>query len=89
MAERGEHGIRLSGRKHLVMEGVQRVESFDEKEIVLETNMGVVVLKGEGLHITQLNLDTGNLAAGGYFSAVLYVEGKKARGKGVLNRILK
>lgn len=88
MNEQVLHSVSLSGRKLLVMEGVKHVESFDEKEITLETNLGRVVLKGEGLHITQLNLDTGNLSAEGYFNSILYVEGK-SKGKGVLSRILK
>lgn len=88
MTERVLHSVSLSGRKQLVMEGVKHVDSFDEKEIVLETNMGRLLLKGEGLHITQLNLETGNLAAEGFFNSLQYVE-SKPRGKGVLSRILK
>jgi len=88
--ERVIHSVSINGRKELNMEGVKHVDSFDESEITLETNMGNVILKGEGLHITQLNLETGILAAEGIFTSVQYVEGKgKARGKGLLNRILK
>ena len=89
MAEHGQHRYTLNGRKELVMEGVQHVASFDESEITLETSLGTVILKGEGLHITQLNLDTGNLSAEGFFTAVLYVESRKSKGKGVLTRFLK
>jgi len=89
MVEHGPHRYTLNGRKELVMEGVQLVASFDEHEITLETNMGTVILKGEDLHITQLNLETGNLAAEGNFTAVLYVENRKSKGKGVLSRFLK
>lgn len=88
MNEQLLHSVSLNGRKQLVMEGVKHVDSFDEKEITLETNLGRVVLKGESLHITQLNLDTGNLAAEGFFNSIQYMEGK-SKGKGVLGRILK
>jgi len=88
--ERVIHNVSINGRKELIMEGVKHVDSFDESEISLETNMGNVILKGEGLHITQLNLETGSLAAEGFFTSVQYVESKgKARRKGLLNRILK
>lgn len=86
--ERVLHSVSLNGRKQLVMEGVQHVDSFDESQIILETNMGRVILKGEGLHITQLSLETGNLAAEGFFTSVQYVE-SKGKGKGLLNRILR
>lgn len=90
MTERDLHSVSLSGRKQLVMEGVQHVASFNESEITLETNMGRVILKGEGLHITQLNLEAGNLAAEGFFSSIQYIESKgKGKAKGVLGRILK
>ncbi len=90
MNEHVKHSVFINGRKQLVMEGVRHIESFDDSEITLETNMGTLILKGEGLHITQLSLDTGNLAAEGFFSSVQYVENKgKSKGKGVLSRILK
>lgn len=91
MNERLPHSVSMQGRKQLVMEGVQHVGSFDESEITLETNLGMVILKGDGLHITQLNLDTGNFAAEGFFTSLQYVESKVKgkRGKGLLNRILK
>jgi sporulation protein YabP len=92
MDESLKHSISVSGRKRLVMEGVLHVDSFDESEITLETNLGMLVLKGEGLHITHLNLEHGNLAAEGYFTSFQYHESKergKARAKGMLSRILK
>ena len=84
------HSISIGGRKKLNMEGVQHVESFDDSELVLETNMGMLILKGEDLHITQLSLETGHLAAEGFFSSLQYLESKgKGKGKGILNRIFK
>lgn len=92
MDERVNHSVSISGRKQLVLAGVQRVESFDDSEIILETNMGMLILKGEGLHITQLSLESGNLAAEGFFASLQYMENRgkgKSRGKGVLSRILR
>ncbi|HPZ42916.1 MAG TPA: sporulation protein YabP [Bacillota bacterium] len=92
MEEDLRHSISVSGRKRLVMEGVLNVDSFDESEIRLETNMGLLVLKGEGLHITHLSLEQGNLAAEGFFTSLQYHDSKekgKAKAKGMLSRILK
>jgi sporulation protein YabP len=82
------HSLMVSGRKHLVLQGVLRVDSFDEAEINLETNMGILSLKGEGLHITQLSLETGSLTAEGLFTTFQYME-HKVRSKGLLSKILK
>jgi len=90
MSERAGHSVAVYERKQLTMEGVQRVDSFNESEITLETNMGMVILKGDGLHITQLNLETGSIEAEGFFASLQYVENKgKGKGKKLLGRILK
>jgi sporulation protein YabP len=85
-----KHSLVVNGRKQLSLQGVLLVDSFDEAEIKLETNMGVLSLKGEGLHITQLNLETGSLTAEGFFNSFQYMESKsKGKGKGILSKILK
>lgn len=90
LEEQPRHSVAVYGRKQLVMEGVQQVESFDESEIVLETNMGMLVLKGEGLNITELSKETGSLAAEGNFNSFQYVESKaRSMSKGLMKRIFK
>lgn len=90
MGELVKHSVAIYGRKQLTMEGVQQVDSFNESEITLETNMGVVLLRGDGLHITKLSLETGYIEAEGVFASVQYVESKsKNKGKKLLGRILK
>jgi sporulation protein YabP len=86
--EHVKHSLLVSGRKQLVLQGVLRVDSFDEAEINLETNMGILSLKGEGLHITQLSLETGSLTAEGFFTSFQYLE-TKGKGRGLLSKILK
>ncbi|HHW43050.1 sporulation protein YabP [Desulfofundulus thermobenzoicus] len=84
--------LELVDRKHLVLEGVRRVESFDEKEITLDTAMGFLTLKGEGLHITHLDLQKGNLSAEGRFTGFWFTEAKgrgRGKGTGLMKRLLK
>jgi len=89
--QRGNQKLILVDRKVLELEGVRHVGSFDEREIVLETTMGLFLLKGEGLNITKLNLDEGTLSVQGFISSMEYKDGKSARGKGksMLSRIMK
>lgn len=92
METKTKNKVALTDRKHLQVEGVRQVASFDEKEITLDTNMGLLYLKGEGLHITQLDLQTGLLEAEGLISLMQFKEIRsegRARGKNVLNRLLK
>ncbi|AEF93010.1 sporulation protein YabP [Desulfotomaculum nigrificans CO-1-SRB] len=93
MEQYSQHLLTIEGRKKLKLEGVQHVGSFDEKEITLDTNMGFLRLKGEGMHITHLNLDEGSLVVEGFINGLEYMEGRTAKGskraKGLMNRLLK
>ncbi|MEW5761849.1 MAG: sporulation protein YabP [Bacillota bacterium] len=86
------HRVEVAERKEIKVLGVQHVDSFTDTEIALETNMGNLVLSGEGLHIVQLNLDEGLLVAEGLLHAFRYREGGvRARdaGKKIWARILR
>lgn len=83
----------LNNREILKANGVTEVESFDEKQVIALSKLGPLVIKGERLHITQLNLEEGQLMIEGVISSIQYVEDKqakiKARSKGVLSRLFK
>ncbi len=83
----------LRNREILQVDGVAEVESFDEKQVIAISKLGPLVVQGEQLHITQLNLEEGQLMMEGVINSVEYVEDKqakmKARGKGVMARLFK
>ena len=91
MEKQAKNKLVLTDRKQLVLEGVQQVGSFDEKAISLDTNLGFLQLKGEDMHITQLNLDVGSLVVEGFICSMEYLEGRsaKGKGKGVFSRLLR
>ena len=94
MEEQAKNKLILENRQRLIYEGVRLVEKFDEEEIILETDMGVLFLKGTDLHITQLDLEQGTLTAEGFFTGLQFrEEGSgarlKARGRGILGKLLK
>ena len=45
------HNITLNERKNLIITGVKKIDSFDDEEFLLETNMGYVVINGEELEL--------------------------------------
>ena len=51
------HHLILEDRENLTVSGVEEVESFDENTIVMETAQGLLIVRGEGLHIEKLSLD--------------------------------
>lgn len=78
------HSVEMTNQESAVVTGVNDVEAFNETEIVMLTELGALVLAGEGLHIVRLDLDEGILAAEGRILAMEYVQDRRAQKKGVL-----
>ena len=80
------HRLELVGRERLTVSGVEEVESFDENLIVMDTAQGVLVVRGEDLHIEKLSLDGGDLKVEGTVESLTY-EAERRKG-GFLSRLL-
>lgn len=87
------YSVLIKERKIMQANGILEVESFDENVIIAISKLGPLVIKGEGLHIVQLNLEEGQLALEGLIDSIQYVEDKKAKfktkGKGMMKRLFK
>ena len=85
------HNLILENRKKLSVSGIEEVESFNEEEIILRTSEdGVLVIKGEELHINKLSVDTGDVSIAGEVSAMDYIDRSvKTKGPGLLSRLLR
>ena len=91
MEEKGRHKVTLTDRELLDVSGVINVERFTDEDILLETDQGMLNIKGENMHMKQLNLDAGMIAIEGTVNALTYQEGPAAgqKSKGLLRRLLK
>ncbi|NLW07131.1 MAG: sporulation protein YabP [Clostridia bacterium] len=88
MGER-QHQLTIVNREKVVISGVLQVLNYDESELVLETTMGVLNLKGNKFNITVLSLETGDLEIAGRVNNLSYSEGKGVRSKKIWQRLLK
>lgn len=61
------------------MSGVTDVESFDENEVSLFTILGELVIRGKGLHVDSVNLESGDMDITGEVKSLVY--GDKDRTK--------
>ena len=59
------HKIALTNRRSCSINGVKDVLSFDVQEILLETEQGMLMIKGSDLHVNRLSLETYSDAAPG------------------------
>ena len=83
--------IVLENREKLNISGVLDVLSFDDQIVILETELGLLTVKGENLRINKLSLDTSEVTVDGEIFQLAYSEKESMEksGGGFLNKIFK
>ena len=86
-----QHRLVINNREAVDITGVVHVDSFDDEEIVLDTEEGLLAIQGEDLHIKNLNLEKGELAIEGLITELVYSDDQRYRdrGKSFFERIFK
>ena len=82
------HNVIMEGRRKVSVSGVDDVESFDEGEIVINTSQGLLIVRGQDLHIEKLSLDSGDIVLEGLADGLEYGEDTKASG-GFFSRLFR
>ena len=67
------HSLMLENRQNGRITGVKDIKSFDEKEILLFTLAWKLVIKGEQLHVKQLDLEKGEVDLEGKVDSLTYL----------------
>ena len=81
------HKLTLNERSSLTLTGVSQVVRFEESCVVLETQLGTLVIHGKDLELKTLSIEGGQGAGKGHICAMIYQEPRQ-RG-GVLRRLVK
>lgn len=66
------HVIKLNDRKNIIISGIKKINSFDEKEFDLESVMGNILIKGESLEMIKLDTVEGNVSIKGKINSFSY-----------------
>ena len=66
----------LENRGKLSVSGVLDVLSFDDQVVIIETEFGLLTIKGENLRINKLSIDTSEVIVEGDISSMNYSENK-------------
>lgn len=66
------HKMTMTNRKSCVINGVNDVLSFDIHEILLETEQGMLMIKGNDLHVSRLTLEKGEVDVDGRIDSLTY-----------------
>jgi len=79
----------LENREKLSISGVIDVLSFDDQIVILETELGMLTIKGEDLRINKLSIDTQDVIIEGSISSLNYTEKEEKKSAGLLGKIFK
>ena len=87
----GSHNINITQRRNINLTGVKKIESFDDKEFLLETNMGYLLIKGNELEIVKLDTYQGDVAIKGKIDSLNYLEStnKKEKTESIFSKLFK
>ena len=75
------HTIMLDNRQKLVLTGAEDVNGFNEETVSVQTSNGLLIVKGEGMHIDKLNLETGDVTIDGKINAMQYLQSDNTRSR--------
>jgi len=75
------HKLMLVNRRTCTISGVNDVLSFDVSEIILETDQGMLMIKGSELHISRLTLEKGEVDLDGKVDSFTYSDTGGYQGK--------
>ncbi|MDD4297144.1 MAG: sporulation protein YabP [Ruminiclostridium sp.] len=80
--EQEHQNITLRDRKKLLITGVNNVESFNEECIVVDTLLGLVVVRGIDMHINKLDVESAALDVEGEIGVIEYLDHTTPQRKG-------
>ena len=75
------HKLVVSKRKTATVTGVLAVLSFDLNEILLETEQGMLMVKGTDLHVNRLSVEKGEVDLSGSIDSIAYSDISQSAGK--------
>lgn len=85
----GRHTLHMEEREKVHIGGVTEVLSFDEEGVMMETTCGLLLLKGMGLHIGKLDLDSGDVTVDGSIDSITYSDGGFTEKHSILGKLFR
>ena len=76
------HKMMIQNRSAGNISGIRDVVSFDENQVVLDTDMGLLTIKGKNLHVSRLTLEKGEVDVEGTMDSLVYSSNESLRKSG-------
>lgn len=68
------HKLNVINRKYVLITGVTDVITFDLNQVLLETEDGMLDIKGKDLHVTKLTVEKGEIEIDGRLDSFVYTD---------------
>lgn len=85
------HKVTMDNRKRLSLTGIKDVVAFDMNQVLMESGMGMIHIKGTDLKVTGLSLEKGETSVTGHIDSIMYSDVKDygEKGKSIIKRMFK
>ena len=84
-----QSNLYIENREKLRLTGVKDVDNFDDSNISVQTQKGEVVISGEQLSISKLDVESGELFVEGTINSFFYHETNISKNSSVFGRFFK
>ncbi len=81
--------IMIENREKINLTGVVDIHSFDDELVLVETNLGIITVKGINLKINKLNLDSNELSVEGKVNSLSYSENVEQKKSNMIGKLFK
>ena len=89
MAENKIQNLVLENRHKLSVSGVMDILSFDDQIVIIDTNMGMLTVKGIDLRINKLSIDTNDIIVEGTINSLVYSDKFDKKASNFIGKIFK
>ena len=79
----------LENRKKLTLTGIKDVLSFDDEIVVVESELGLLNIKGSDLRVNKISVETGDVIVDGTIRAIEYSDKDINSKQGLMSKIFK
>ena len=73
------HEVKLENRNKLSITGITKIDSLNSNEFLIQTSVGLLLIKGENLLMQQLDIDKGNIWIDGNIFSIEYITDQKEK----------
>lgn len=85
----GVHHAILENRNRLLLTGVTEIDSFDERAVVVYTQLGELTVLGKNLHMNRMSVESGEVSVEGEILAMRYGDRDRQAPLSVLGRLFR